>query len=196
MSIAEQKRAARRVALTRRQGLSVAERREKSLAITERLINWPLFANASTLHIYLSFRDEVETESIFPKALSLGKVVAVPVIHLSGEPKGLRLVRIDRFPPDNLEKGPWGVDQPIWNQDIAVSTGEVDLWIIPGIAFDPQGRRLGYGGGYYDRTLRGTRGGIAALAFEIQMEDRLPEGNSDVRVQWIITERRIITCLD
>ena len=196
MNIAEQKRAARKIALIRREGLSVAERREKSFAIAERLLKWPLFADAATLHIYLSFRDEVETDSIFPKALSLGKVVAVPVIHLAGEPKGLRLVRIDRFPPGNLERGPWGVDQPIWNPDIAVSPGEIDLWIIPGIAFDPQGRRLGYGGGYYDRTMRGTRGGIAALAFEVQMEDRLPEGNSDVRVRWIITERRIISCSD
>jgi 5-formyltetrahydrofolate cyclo-ligase len=196
VNIAEQKRAARKNALIRRQGLSVAERHEKSLAIAERIVGWPLFVGAATIHIYLSFRDEVETEAVFPKALSSGKVVAVPVTFSSGDRRGLGLIRIDRFPPDRLVRGPWGVDQPAWDPALAMTPGEIDLWIIPGIAFDPQGRRLGYGGGYYDRTMRGTRGVVAGLAFEVQMEERLPEGSSDVRVQWIITEKRVISCSD
>jgi 5-formyltetrahydrofolate cyclo-ligase len=72
----------------------------------------------------------------------------------------------------------------------------MDLFVVPGVAFDDQGNRLGQGAGYYDRLLTGIseRIPIVGLAFELQIVERVPTNDHDIRVDWIITEKRLIKC--
>lgn len=190
----EQKREVRREVLAKRHFLTEPERCAKSLAITTRLLHLTEFKSARFIHLYLSFRDEVETFEILQKALSFGKEVSVPVIFSTGAPKDIRLMKVDENSSKDLGKGPFGIPQPVWDPQQEVRPDRVDLWIVPGIAFDADGRRLGYGGGYYDRTLSRTNGIVLALSFEVQIVKKLPEQDSDIRVHAIITEGRTIVC--
>jgi 5-formyltetrahydrofolate cyclo-ligase len=195
VTISEQKREARSKALAARRALSPTERREKSVAIGRSLLGLAAFRRASRVHLYLSLWDEVQTDEVIRAALASSKEVVVPVVVKHDSNRELRLIRIEEFPPKNLEKGPLGISQPGFDSQAEVSPEEIDFWVIPGIAFDPSGRRLGYGLGYYDRILKRTKGLVAALAFEVQIQERLPEGAEDVRVRTIITEKRVIDCV-
>ena len=93
----------------------------------------------------------------------------------------------------DLTPGPWGIREPDPRRCPPVRPGDVDLVLVPGVAFDAGGGRLGYGGGYYDRLL-GTCAEattLVAAAFEVQMVERVPMGPGDRRVDLVVTERGV-----
>ena len=133
-----------------------------------------------------SLRNESE------KHLAEGKEVAVPRID-----KALQLmvpVRIRDFDLD-LAPGTLGIREPkpgLLNQ---VAAGDIDVVIAPGAAFDAAGNRIGYGGGYYDRFLKGFQGAAIGLAFDSQLLDRIPrDASRDIPLACIATESRFIGC--
>ncbi|MGO8691903.1 MAG: 5-formyltetrahydrofolate cyclo-ligase [Thermoguttaceae bacterium] len=162
-----------------------------SRQILQRLAESPEYARARTLLLYLSFRSEVATHDFPRQAWTAGKRVVVP--YCAGEE--LELFRLDS--PDELTPGAMGILEPAAalrpRGDRLVGADELDLVVVPGLAFDRQCGRLGYGKGYYDRLLRRVRADAAlvAVAFQCQIFAEVPVLANDVRVDQIITEETL-----
>ncbi|MCX5886481.1 MAG: 5-formyltetrahydrofolate cyclo-ligase [Proteobacteria bacterium] len=193
-SIKERKRALRKKVLALRDALTSEERVRKSRAIKSLLFQLPEFIQAKTVMFFVSFRSEVLTEEMVREALALGKKVVVPVTDL--ENHCLILSELKDCDHD-LVPGTYGILEPQKEKIKEVRPDELDLIVVPGSVFDEKGRRIGYGGGYYDKLLRCLQGKIpvAALAFELQIVDEVPcNPERDIPVDLIITENRVIRC--
>jgi len=142
-----------------RDQLTPEERQAWDAEIWQFLWALPQYQKAQTLMTYLSFGSEVNTWPIVERAWVEGKTVLVPKIRRY--PKEIIAVAITSC--NDLEPGLWGIYEPI--SDVAVSPQEIDLIIVPGLAFDSIGYRLGYGGGYYDRFLPQVTGYKVGLCY-------------------------------
>jgi 5-formyltetrahydrofolate cyclo-ligase len=184
------KQALRRRIAAARDALAPAEIEAKSRAIVERLFALEAFERAATVALFVSFRSEVRTEPLIAQALEAGKGVCVPRV-CPGRRLQFRLVSdLER----DLEPGRWGIREPC-ERTCEVAPERVEAIVVPGVAFDTRGYRIGYGGGYYDAALRRfKRAQRIGLAFECQIVERVPEAPHDLPVQWIVTESRIIEC--
>lgn len=169
-----------------------AEATERGAAAQRSLLSHPAFRGAASLMVYLSFRGEVPCSLVIETALAEGKVVTAPVTV----PRERRLVphRLTGDPGE-LRPGAYGILEPDPAGCRPFPPGEIDLVVVPGVAFDDRGGRLGYGGGYYDRFLRldAPQATRAALAFDVQVAgESLPLDAYDARVDFVFTETRII----
>jgi 5-formyltetrahydrofolate cyclo-ligase len=159
-----------------------------SARIAERLIGEPVFGSAGRVSLYLALPGEVATQGLIEAAWAAGKSVSVPARRPGGE--GYGLARLTR--ETELVRGPLGVLEPARAEWIDME--DVDLMVTPGLAFDGEGRRLGHGGGHYDRMLTRLRagGGMAiGIAFEFQVVPAVPVGPSDMPVDRVVTETRV-----
>lgn len=164
--------------------------KEKSIIIMEKIMASDVYRKARSLMVYVDFRNEVGTESLIARALEEGKRVSVPITGI--KEKKLTPSELLDYPGD-LEPGAWGILEPGKSCIRPVDPVDLDMVIVPGVAFDSGGNRLGYGGGFYDRFLPGTRPGTVYLApaFEVQMVENVFPGPLDVPVHIIVTEERI-----
>jgi 5-formyltetrahydrofolate cyclo-ligase len=125
------------------------------------------------------------------EALKLGKMIAVPIVE---KEKTLSLSELKDF-ENELEVGKFGILEPKLEYRRRVNLEEVELVIVPGIAFDKNGNRIGYGGGYYDYLLKKMKDvSFIGLAYELQIVTQIPIEEKDISVHKIITEDRIIKC--
>lgn len=186
----EQKAAIRREALDRRDAIPRPVRAVKDSAIKERLFGLEEFMAAERLLLYSAFRTEVATEVMIEESIAMGKKVLLPKVDQ--EAKALSKHVINGL--DELAPGYMGIPEPTSGERLKVE--DIHLIVVPGVAFDRNGRRIGYGGGYYDRLLSRIKGQrlIVALAYEEQVFDELPHEEHDVRMDIIITDRRVIDC--
>lgn len=186
----EPKSAVRQRILKARNALPEEERRRRSRVIHDRLKTLPPFQEVTAALFYASFRNEVETEELIKAWLASRKVALLPVV-ISAE-KALLLSRILSL--DELHPGFRGIPEPREEHLRPVNIKEVELAVVPGVAFDLQGHRLGYGGGYYDRlfSLLPHSAWKIGLAFELQILPTLPASTHDIDVDAIVTEERII----
>jgi 5-formyltetrahydrofolate cyclo-ligase len=182
----------RKEVLTRRLNLSDPEVLLKSEAICSRLISDEVFVRASTIALYWPFKNEVMTQPVFRAAVSDRKRVGFPLVR-AGE-RAIIYVAVDD--PADMVAGTYGIREPGFTPQRVIAAEEFDLIVIPGVAFDTRGYRIGYGGGYFDRFLAGRRVGAtrAAPAFDIQIVDRVPQEEYDKKVDVIFTESRVIMC--
>ncbi|NLM46523.1 MAG: 5-formyltetrahydrofolate cyclo-ligase [Firmicutes bacterium] len=189
------KKELRKEVLARRDRLSWEEVRAKSEAIAKRLFALPAYQSAGTIMYFLNFGKEVQTLQFVPRTLAHGKKVIAP--KTVPATKELVLSEI-RDLKNDLAPGVWGIPEPKAEALRPVEPEAVDFVIVPGVAFDPAGRRLGYGGGYYDRFFPRLRRDVplVALAFEVQLEEELPGDPWDWSVDIIITENRVLNCKD
>lgn len=183
----------RRKMILKRNNLSRKQIFENSKKILNRLCSSSYYKNANHIMIYVSINKEVFTHSFIENALSDGKKIIVPKCEPSS--KKIILSQIRDFQKD-LEKGFKGLMEPKKEALRPVSIEQLDLILVPGLAFTKSGDRLGYGGGYYDRFLANTSKEIPkiALAFEIQIVPTLPVDFYDIPIDFIVTEKRWITC--
>jgi 5-formyltetrahydrofolate cyclo-ligase len=173
-------------AMRRRDAL--ADREQRSAAICERVVGLPSYVAARAIHCYLSMRSEVDTRPLIADALAHGKRVAVPVvIPKAGE---LSHAWLESLAADALTPGVFGTFNPRNLRPAA--PGDWDLAIVPLLAFDRRGYRLGYGKGYYDRLLAVSPSIKVGVGFADQEIDALPAEAHDVPLDWIITEREAI----
>lgn len=160
-----------------------AERDQKSKKIKEELFRTEVFKRAKRVMFYLSFDGEVDTFDMIKEAQNLGKIVAVPVCK-----KNRIIIRPCMLPLKvKLQKGPYGVCEPAIKKSINLK--DLDLVIVPGVAFDKTGNRLGRGKGCYDRFLKKLYPhGIPTigLAFDFQILPSIPATKRDVTVDRVI----------
>jgi 5-formyltetrahydrofolate cyclo-ligase len=149
------------------------ERFSKSRIIHKKLCGTPEFRNAKTILFYASFDGEVDTFSMMKQALRLGKKVALPKIV--EDRKKMMFCFIEDLEND-LAVGSYGILEPTQKCPPLLTQGEIDLVIVPGVAFDKKNYRLGRGGGYYDRFLKKLPSETPSfgLAFDFQIVGRLP----------------------
>ncbi|MDD3653899.1 MAG: 5-formyltetrahydrofolate cyclo-ligase [Desulfotomaculaceae bacterium] len=185
------KTAIRKTVLRARNALSPEEVAAKSTLIIEKIIAMKEYLQAGTVMVYLDFRNEVQTESLVRKALAAEKRVVVPLTDVSRHE--LKLSILGNY-PDDLQPGAYGILEPRPNCFRPIEPGEINLVIVPGVAFDLCGNRLGYGGGYYDRflTQTGPDTPFIAPAYELQVLPQVFPGKHDIPVHYLITEKRLI----
>jgi len=174
--------------LTRRDKESKDRRRKKSRKIRKRLFSLEEFKKAHTILFYYSKGSEVETKKMIEEVLRKGKKVLLPKVR----ERKIYLGEIKDLEKD-VEKGIFGILEPKETSRKTTPKG-IHLVILPGIAFDCKGRRIGYGKGYYDRFLKKFPRTIPliGLAYDFQVVNHLSSERYDRRVWKIITERRII----
>ena len=170
---------------------SEAERKEKTIQVVDRLFAFANFLEAGIALLYIQKEDEVPTEEIIKRCYAINKVVVLP--SFNPEKHRMKLMKVDK-PESHLIPGPRGVMEPDLKICKIVPIDLIDIAIIPGIAFDEKGGRIGTGEGYYDRLipkLSATTRKVA-LAFESQIVAQAPMASHDKHVDIIITEERII----
>ena len=161
------------------------EKSEKSDIIKDKLFKEEMFKKAKVVMFYVSLKDEVDTLPMIDEALKAGKRVCVPVI-LKEEMKLIAGEIKDR--KQDLEKQHFGIYQPRKDKVKEVPLKDIDLVVVPGIAFDKNNVRLGRGHGYYDRFLSGlpSRADTIGLCFQFQVLEHLPKHPHDIPVSKII----------
>jgi 5-formyltetrahydrofolate cyclo-ligase len=180
-SISDQKSQLRKQCKAIRQELGEIDRRKASQTICAHLAAWDIFQTAEVILTYMPIRGEVDLGPLltdFP-----AKRWLLPRI-LPGE--GGRMV-FHPYDPGNLVEHPFGMAEPAPYLP-QIPPEEIQLALVPGLAFDRSGWRLGYGGGYFDRFLRNFTGGSVGVVFQALLLDALPQGEHDVPVGWLVTE--------
>lgn len=174
-----------------RRSLTPEDRGARSRRIVRTLRELPAFRDAGIICTYVSFREEVETGELLTELLAEGRRVAVPV-HLHGTPQPLVFAEIHS--PEELVPNHFGIPQPPGDKAHYLPTASLPLFLVPGLAFDPGGRRLGYGLGFYDRAFAAAAPGALkiGLAFEPQVIERVPAEAHDVLLDLVVTEERVI----
>ncbi|ARE89198.1 5-formyltetrahydrofolate cyclo-ligase [Clostridium formicaceticum] len=187
------KKIMRKELLTKRDGLTEEEVLHKSASAFQQLKASSVYNNANNVMVYLAFRNEVSTEEMIKDLFSRGKRVFIPLTV--PETKQLIISELLDMEKD-LEIGNFGVLEPKEEAIRPVDPKVLDLVIVPGVGFDKQGYRVGYGGGYYDRFLPRLSPGTptVALAFEVQLIEKAPTDEYDFPVEYVITEKQFIDC--
>lgn len=166
---------------------------EISREIVARCMGLPEYQRADTVLFYLDVRSEVRTRNDLATALASGKKIVVPYC-VDGE---LELFHLTD--PDQLSVGMYRILEPRPElRSVAahrVEVQDIDLIIVPGVAFDREGGRTGHGKGYYDKLLEHARPDtpLVALAFECQLFDKIPMQEHDVFMDKVITEKAVYT---
>ncbi len=160
-------------------------------SIINTLYNTEYYKSAKTIMTFISFGAEVDTHNFIKTSIANGKRIVVPITI--PKTKGLKLSEVLNF--DELEIGFYDILTPKEEFIRYVDPSEVDLIIVPGVAFDREGYRIGYGGGYYDRFLADLDHVTKiSLAFDMQIIEKIPRDHYDIPVNYIITEKEIIKC--
>jgi 5-formyltetrahydrofolate cyclo-ligase len=165
---------------------------ELSRAIVARFLALPEYANAATVMFYLDVRAEVRTRHSLPDALQSGKKIVVPWCNDQGELELFHLTSMDE-----LAIGMYKILEPLpdlrLRPEKQVRPEDLDIVMVPGVAFDRRGGRMGHGKGYYDKLLQHARADtpLIALSFECQMFPEIPVAPHDIFMDKIITENSV-----
>ena len=189
MDLAARKQRLRRQLIARRRGVAPEAARRAALRVAERVVATPEFRSAPHIALYAAFGGEIDARPIFDAAARSGKIRLLPRAQ-----RGSRL----GFAPVEawaaLVPGDLGALEPP-PESVEIPLGRGDLVVVPGVAFDRQGHRLGRGGGHYDRTFdaEGAPGPtLFGLGFDFQLLDELPSGPSDRSVDAVVTPSWVV----
>ena len=157
----------------------------RGLKVQARFLATPYYQKARTVALYAPIRGEVPTRDILIAALQDEKIVCYPLSHVHGRILSFRAIKSE----SELEPGRLGVREPT-NSSELIPVDQIDLFVVPGLGFSKDGKRLGRGGGYYDATLRAAiaRSRRVGLAFNDQIVDTLPTTADDVDMDLVVTE--------
>jgi 5-formyltetrahydrofolate cyclo-ligase len=177
----------------RRLALPAAEREACARAAADRLLALPELGRGGCLSGYVAIRGELDPAAALDGARAAGCAVALPRVDTRWPPR-LRFHRVAGA--GDLGDGPFGLTEPLPSCP-EVPVADIDVMLVPGLAFDAAGRRLGHGGGYYDgtgRELRARRADAVMIgfAYDFQVVDACPADENDVAVDLVVTERRLL----
>ncbi len=158
---------------------------ERSALIQKGLVNSAVFLRARSIALYSSCQNEVLTDAVFSAARKDEKDVYYPRVFRGRDV----MVFLPVLSLDELTPGAFDIREPKAGEDEAIDPGALDLIVLPGVAFDRRGARLGFGKGYYDRALAGCEKPLLlALAYDFQVVEAVPTGPHDVRMDGLVTE--------
>ena len=182
------KGAVRSELIARRCRLSPDCWRTASIAAQQRLLALESFRQATVVALYAPIQQEIDTTLLFASARAAGKHVLYPQVS-DGQLWFRPVTDLQQ-----LVSGAYGIPEPGLSGS-AVPLEKADLVVVPGVAFDQQGHRIGFGKGYYDRCLRqrGRHTTLVGICHDFQLVERVPVEGHDISMQYIVTERRLIT---
>lgn len=179
--LARQKSQLRKECLALRKALDAETRAKASLAICERLEAWSVFRQSQTILSYMPIKSEADLTPLMKrhpqKRWALPRIVAE---------ENRRMV-FHEYDPNRMIRHSFGMEEPSPDSPL-IRPADIELALVPGVAFDRRGFRLGYGGGYFDRFLVAFQGVSAGVAFHSLLLDEVPRAAHDVPMQWIFTE--------
>ncbi len=183
--ISEHKAELRRQCRAIRRSLGDEIRRDASRFLCTRIEHWDIFRKSESILTYMPIPSEVDLTPLlqhYPQ-----KKWALPRII----PEEDHRMVFHPYDPQRLVRHPFGMDEPSADLPI-IPPDEIQLALVPGLAFDRSGWRLGYGGGYYDRFLRNFRGLSVGIVFHALLLDEIPHSTFDVPMNWILTEQEVV----
>ncbi len=163
-----------------------------SSAVCRLILKSDEWEKASTLLGYLSFGKEISLDLLIQESLSAGKIVAVPLIESRTE---MTFRKLSRWTPEGFSLNRWGIREPERDRP-PVIPGEKCLILVPGLGFSTDGRRMGRGGGYYDRYLSAadlSGSHLMGICCEAGLSEEIPTDPHDIPVHSICTEKRLIS---
>jgi 5-formyltetrahydrofolate cyclo-ligase len=177
-------------ALRRRDALPPSVRQNYGEAILNRILAMDVFRRSQTVMAYSSIGSEIDTMPLSLAVLGRGKTLLLPKVN--PDAGALEAYEVKNIESD-LRAGVWGIREPDPQICACRVPAETELILVPGVAFDRQGGRIGYGRGYYDKLLAACRGAnhsphAIAAAFEVQVVDAVPMEPHDVRIDMLVTE--------
>jgi 5-formyltetrahydrofolate cyclo-ligase len=183
-----EKKQLRKYIQNKRDNLTLELRNEKSKEIAQKFLKTRDYLNSKNIFIYYPFRSEIDTTIIIKKALKESKNIILP--RVEGTLLNLYFVNDVHT---QLQEGSYRIMEPIPSSCTRAYVADINLAIVPGVAFDKNLNRLGYGGGFYDKILRNLPQGIKkiALSFDIQIVPNIPVQDYDIKIDMIITESKI-----
>jgi 5-formyltetrahydrofolate cyclo-ligase len=186
VSISEQKSQLRKECRAIRKALGEDVRAQASRAICEHLESWSLFQQSRTILVYMPVQFEADLTPLLSrhprKRWVLPRIIPEENHRMDFRPYDVNRLVQHRF----------GMLEPASDSTV-IAEEEIELTLVPGLAYDRLGYRLGYGGGYYDRFLSRFGGVSAGIIFHTLLLDSIPHDAHDVPVQWIVTERELIS---
>jgi 5-formyltetrahydrofolate cyclo-ligase len=198
LSLREEKRALRRAMAEERDTLPAESRDLMAGRASEYFLELPEVRNAHTVAGFVSTRSEIDTEPLLQALRQRGIDVVLPRVSTGLIPPRLRFHRIEN--KDDLVFGIFGLLEPSLDSP-EVAAHAIDVFMVPGLAFDQRGARVGYGGGYYDELAAyvrahpdATAARFIGYAFDFQLVDTCPSGEWDVPLDCIVTNERVVHC--
>jgi 5-formyltetrahydrofolate cyclo-ligase len=198
LSLREEKRALRRAMAERRDAISQAQRADLAERAALRFLELPEARQARRVAGFVSTRSEIDTASLLDRLRQRGTDVVLPRVSTGLIPPRLRFHRADRR--EDLVFGIFGLLEPRSDAP-EVPSHEIDLFMVPGLAFDRRGMRVGYGGGYYDELAAyvrahpdATGARFAGFCFDFQLLDGCPIGEWDVPLDFVVSDEGIVRC--
>lgn len=169
---------------------SIEDRKIKSSEITKKIVQSDFYKEAKVIAMYSSLSSEVDTASLIIKALSDKKIVVLPKVVSKEELEFYSISKLERL----VEKGSFGIKEPWAKVDNFIDKDEIDLMIVPGICFDKNKNRVGFGKGFYDRYLADKNNVIKiGICFEEQVlqNDFISTDEYDIKMDMVITDKEI-----
>lgn len=180
----------RRQIAAERKAYTEVLRASENAAIRAHFLQSAAYCNSRTVMCYVSMRAEADTHTILQAMLKDGKTVCVP--QVTDKRGRMRAVVIRSW--TDLTVGQFGILEPSMENPIVVPENEIDLVVVPAVAFTRDGARLGMGGGFYDRFLTSTQAVRMGLAFSCQIKESLPTDEWDVKMDYLVTKDGITDC--
>ncbi|WP_160683452.1 5-formyltetrahydrofolate cyclo-ligase [Clostridium sp. C2-6-12] len=193
MASFQDKKILRKEVLEKRNNLDLDKKEEMDKEILKKFYETQYYREAKKIFIYISYASEINTKKIINKALKDNKKIYVPRTEF--KTRNMDAVEITSL--DNLVQSTYGILEPSIEAPY-IDPNELDLIVVPGVAFDRKGGRMGYGAGFYDRYFKKikkeNKNKIVklALAYDLQMLDKVPMSEQDVPVDYILTENQFI----
>jgi 5-formyltetrahydrofolate cyclo-ligase len=198
LSLREEKRALRRAMAELRDALLPERRAALATRAAEEFLELPEARVARTVAGFVSTRSEIDTEPLLDLLRQRGIDVVLPRVSTGLLPPRLRFHRADER--SKLVFGIFGLLEPPSDAP-EVAAHDIDLFVVPGLAFDRRGTRVGYGGGYYDELAAyvhahpdATNARFVGLGYDFQLVDTCPKGEWDVPLDSVVTDERVIRC--
>lgn len=186
--LAANKKAFRASIKQKRRALSIEYRQQASRKMQAELTRLPCYQAAEYIMLYMAMQDEVQLDELIAMVLKDGKKAVIPLVTGAGLMEAVELSDMADLVPDK-----YGIKTVSEEKRRLIAPDKIDLIIVPGVAFDKAGHRLGMGGGFYDRfMLRASRAVRAALAYDCQLLVSVPAEVHDLTVDYIITEKQNI----
>ena len=193
MTIVNDKKMLRKEILAKRKNIDTAKKEDMDKKIADKLYESKYYKEAKNIFIYISYDSEINTKEIINRALIDNKKVYVPRTEF----KTRLMDAVEIASLDNLIESEYGILEPAMEEP-HIEPDELDLIVVPGVAFDRNGGRMGYGAGFYDRYFKKiSKDRIEkikklALAYDFQILEKIPMDEQDVPVNYIITEKEFI----